>query len=280
MSIWEVDFYRRPLQTEAGVPLWELVVCVLPGDRVYTATCPQPEATAAWIQAQLQVLLTDGHSPPERMLVFRPQALSVLTAACQELGIAVQATRRTPTLKQALVELAQQYPTRSQYTGAAYDPLKLEQAPPVPLDESLLGHQWQFAALPAGELVEAFAGRMIPIVEMPPELHPDRLGLAGSLPIPGVVIEGGRRSLRLATWIQQAQPVALTAFSGPPGGLVLEAGLSDRWIMATFDDPGVLTAATVYEQRKQASQGLHFLLVQPDDSGMTYSGFWLLQGGA
>ncbi|NEQ67039.1 MAG: DUF1092 family protein, partial [Symploca sp. SIO2D2] len=23
--------------------------------------------------------------------------------------------------------------------------------------------------------------------------------------------------------------------------------------------------------------GLHFLLVQPDDSGMTYTGFWLLQ---
>jgi hypothetical protein len=52
----------------------------------------------------------------------------------------------------------------------------------------------------------------------------------------------------------------------------------DRWILNTFDDPDMRSAAQQYEQRKQASQGLHFLLVQPDDSGMTYTGFWLLRG--
>ncbi|HEY9750428.1 MAG TPA: Tab2 family RNA-binding protein, partial [Allocoleopsis sp.] len=51
----------------------------------------------------------------------------------------------------------------------------------------------------------------------------------------------------------------------------------DRWVLATFEDAEVRAAAQAYEQRKQAAQGLHFLLVQPDDSGMTYSGFWLLQ---
>nr|WP_317106120.1 Tab2 family RNA-binding protein [Chroococcidiopsis sp. SAG 2025] len=35
--------------------------------------------------------------------------------------------------------------------------------------------------------------------------------------------------------------------------------------------------AQIYAQRQQQSQGLHFLLVQPDDSGMTYTGFWLLR---
>ncbi|MHC5721400.1 MAG: Tab2 family RNA-binding protein, partial [Nostoc sp.] len=39
----------------------------------------------------------------------------------------------------------------------------------------------------------------------------------------------------------------------------------------------VTTAAQAFEQLKQQSRGLHFLLVQPDDSGMTYSGFWLLR---
>jgi hypothetical protein len=46
--------------------------------------------------------------------------------------------------------------------------------------------------------------------------------------------------------------------------------------VATFEDREVAAAAANYEQRKQLSQGLHFLLVQPDESGMTYSGFWLL----
>ncbi|NER29619.1 MAG: DUF1092 family protein, partial [Symploca sp. SIO1C4] len=61
-------------------------------------------------------------------------------------------------------------------------------------------------------------------------------------------------------------------------GLILDAGLVDRWVVATFDDREVAAAALVYQQRQQLSKGLHFLLVQPDDSGMTYSGFWLLQG--
>jgi RNA-binding protein Tab2/Atab2 len=90
------------------------------------------------------------------------------------------------------------------------------------------------------------------------------------------VIDGGRRSLPLARWLQDSQPVSLNHIAGAPDGLILEAGDLDRWIVATFEDPEVRSAAQVYEQRKQASQGLHFLLIQPDDSGMTYTGFWLL----
>ena len=48
-------------------------------------------------------------------------------------------------------------------------------------------------------------------------------------------------------------------------------------IINTFEDADVASAAQRHEQQKAISQGLHFLLVQPDDSGMTYSGFWLLQ---
>ncbi len=82
--------------------------------------------------------------------------------------------------------------------------------------------------------------------------------------------------MRLARWLQTSRPVALNYVAGAPDGLILEAGLVDRWIVATFEDQEVASAAQLYEQRKQQSHGLHFLLVQPDDSGMTYSGFWLL----
>ena len=69
----------------------------------------------------------------------------------------------------------------------------------------------------------------------------------------------------------------MSYIAGAPDGLVLEASLVDRWIVATFEDSEVTAAAKIYEQRKQQSNGLHFLLVQPDDSGMTYTGFWLLK---
>jgi hypothetical protein len=82
--------------------------------------------------------------------------------------------------------------------------------------------------------------------------------------------------MQLARWLHNVQPVALNYIAGAPDGLILEAGLVERWVVATFEDKEVATAAQTYEQRKQLSRGLHFLLVQPDDSGMTYTGFWLL----
>lgn len=277
MYVWEIDFYRRPLQNEAGVPLWELVVCGVPGNLRYVAECPQSIANAAWLLRQLQQLLASGEPRPDRVHVFRPQTQALVEVACSELAIPVEATRRTPTLKQYLTALATHYPQRSQYTGQPYQPLKLGPPPPRPLSENLWGKQWRFASLAAGELKDAFEGRMIPLLDMPEALLPLKAGLATTTPIPGVVIEAGRLSMRLAYWIQETHPVALTYVPGSPDGLVLEAGLVDRWVVATFDDADVASAAQIYEQRKQASQGIHFLLVQPDDTGVTYSGFWLLK---
>jgi hypothetical protein len=150
-------------------------------------------------------------------------------------------------------------------------------APPVPLPANLWGDRWRFAALPAGDLVDAFRNRMIPILHIPDSHLPLSLGLASTLLIPGMVIDGGKQSMQLARWLQTAKPVSLNFMVGAPDGLILEAGERDRWILTTFEDAEVRSAGQTYEQRKQASKGLHFLLVQPDDSGMTYTGFWLLK---
>lgn len=275
MIIWQADFYRRPLRDAAGQTLWELVVCDSTRTFEYEAACPQSKANASWLVAQLQ--RSDGQQLPDVIQVFRPQCLSLITSAAQQLGIAVEPTRRTFALKQWLQERSQFYRGMDNYTGVPYNPLALDKPPPTPLPENLWGERWRFAALSAGDVEEAFAGRPIPILKMPEFLLPINLGLASTVPVPGVVIDGGRQSMRLARWLEQAQPVALNYIAGTPEGLVLEAGLVDRWIVATFEDKDVAAAAQAYEQRKQLSQGLHFLLVQPDNSGMTYSGFWLLR---
>lgn len=275
--IWELDFYRRPLQNEAGNPLWELLVCNPVGDFRYTAVCLQAEASADWLMVRLQHLIEAGQPRPDRIHVFRPQTLNLLEPVGKKLGIRIEATRRTPTIKHWLEEKALQYPSQAGYTRQPYQPLTLDKRPPVPLSEKLWGDRWRFAALPAADLVDAFRDRMIPILDMPVSLLPLNVGLASTMLIPGVVIDGGRQAMRLALWLQQAQPVSLSYIPGAPDGLVLEAGLVDRWILTTFEDAEVATAGKEFERRKQLSQGLHFLLVQPDDSGMTYSGFWLLK---
>ncbi|MBD2663789.1 Tab2/Atab2 family RNA-binding protein [Richelia sinica] len=260
MRMWQADFYRRPVQ-DAGQTWWDLLICDANRSFEYMATCPQSEANSHWLVQQFQ--LAGGEYLPDVIQVFRPQSLSLMENAGRSLGIGIEATRRTLALKKWLQE--------KQYSIA------VEQLPPVPLPENLWGEEWRFATLPAGDLVDEFQERPIPVKQMPDFLHPLNLGLASTVLVPGVVIYGGRQSMRLVRWLEDANPVSLRYMAGAPDGLVLDAGLLDRWIIATFEDEEVATAAKLYETRKQLSQGLHFLLIQPDDSGMTYSGFWLLQ---
>lgn len=155
----------------------------------------------------------------------------------------------------------------------------MSKSPPQPLPENLWGEQWRFATFSADELQAIFTQRPIPICSMPDALLPLNLGLASTVPIPGVIIYGGRKSLLLARWLEEAQPTYLEYIPtqvGASGGVILHGGESERWVVATFADPIVAQAAQTYEERKQASQGLHFLLVEPDDSGITSTGFWLL----
>lgn len=275
MNVWQADFYRRPLQDETGQVLWELLICDTTGNVIYQSFCPQPDVTRDWLLSQVKIAATKT-GLPDAIHVFRPQSFNLFQEVGQQLEIKVEATRRTPALKQQLQERTLEYQQHENYTGEAYNPLSLDKPPPVPLPENLWGDRWRFASIPAGDIEEGFAQRPIPIVQMPNELLPLQLGLASTVAVPGVVIDGGRQSMSLARWLQEIQPVALNYIPGAPDGLILEAGLVERWVMATFEDEEVAAAARLYEQRKQTSQGLHFLLVQPDDSGITYTGFWLL----
>ena len=154
--------------------------------------------------------------------------------------------------------------------------------PPVPMPEDLWGDRWQFASLPAGELWDSFSGRLTPIQSLPQDANPLELGLASDLFIPGVIITGGRKALTIARWIQSVSPQALTYQSSPgaPSGLILQTADRSRYVLATFEDPEVQRSGETFQQRQITTQGLHFLLIQPDDSGMTHSGVWLLRSSS
>lgn len=147
---------------------------------------------------------------------------------------------------------------------------------PQPIPEDLLGERWRFATIVAGDLVR-FSTLPIPIKQLPSKFEPYQLGIASDTPIPGVVIYGGKKSLKLAQWLAAQQPQSLDYVptqTDAAGGLMLQSTGGERWIIATFLDSQVAGAGSKYQQQKQASR-LHFLLVQPDDSDITYSGLWL-----
>lgn len=276
---WQLDFYRRPLQDPSGNPLWELLICDPQMTFTYGEFCPQRQVSAPWVREQLQIASDRAGGWPTHIDIFRPQTVSLVEVACRELPIEVRPTREVPTLKQWLRERAVWYPTLTNYVPDTYDPIAIDRPAPHPIADYLMGEQWQFAAIGSSGLMR-LEQEPIPISSIPLELNPVSLGLPSTLLIPGVIINGARQSMALAQWLQSVQPVMLQYIAGAPHGLLLEAGLSDRWILATFEDSDVAGAARTFTERKQAAQGLHFLLVQPDDSGMTYTGLWLMRSTA
>lgn len=268
MTIWQADFYHLPPTPTQATRKWELLICDRDRSFIYTAQCDSADANPQWLAKQLKIAAQD--KLPAKIQVFRPQALGLLSLAAQQIGIPIEATRHTQALKQELKQRA----------TPNYHPLKLEQPPPQALPENIWGEEWTFASINSGEISDLFSDRPIPIKNIPEQFLPLNMGIASGISIPGVVVYGGKKSLILARWLEQQQPVWLTYIPtevGQSGGLILETGLVDRWIFNTFDNQEFASVAQDYEQKKQASQGLHFLLIQPDNSGMTYTGFWLLK---
>jgi hypothetical protein len=275
MKIWQADFYHHSSSSE-NERQWELVICssntdlnIHPRKPIYTAQCLSVDAHADWLKQQ--ILQAAAGKLPDKIQVFRPQSLGLISVAADKLGIKVEATRNTPALKQIL---------REKYQQPNYNPILLEKSPPQALPENLWGDQWQIANIAAGQIIDLFSDRPIPIKSIPQEFYPINLNLASDLFIPGVIVYGGRKSMAIARWIEQQIPAFINYIPteiGKSGGFILETGLVERWVFNTFESEQAEGIARKYEQNKQASKGLHFLLIQPDDSGMTTTAFWLLR---
>jgi hypothetical protein len=277
MTIWEADCYRRPLRDETQTPLWELLICDRDFQFTYGAIAPQPDINSRWLQQHLSIAIQKSGQTPREIRVFRPQSVSLLQAAAAPLNLTVTPTRQTPTLKQWLVQRSRWYPSQPTYSAEPYEPVALERPAPVPVTESLWGEQWRFGSVSAQDFQDSLRHEPIPFQSVPEAWLPLNVGLPSTMPIPGVIIDAGRRSLALCQWLQDQRPVALTYIPGTPDGLILEAGLVDRWVLTTFDDEQVAAAGRTFGDRQQQAQGLHFLLIRPDDSGITFTGLWLLQ---
>ena len=276
MNTWQADFYYLPSQP-GEKKLWELTICDHLNTtkektyQVYSVQCYSEQANAQWLKEQIKRIAKE--KLPDKIQVFRPQTLGMISAAAKQLNIVVEATRNTTVLKTVLSEKYQdRYPN--------YDPVKLDKPVPQPLPENLWGDKWQIANIKAGQIVDLFRDRPIPICHLPEFLYPINLGVASDIFIPGIVVYGGRKSMQIAQWIEQKNPAFINYIPtevGKSGGFILETDLVDRWVFNTFESEQAAEIARNYEQNKQAAQGLHFILIQPDDSGMTYTAFWLLK---
>ena len=105
-TIWELDFYSRPILDENQKKIWEVLVCESPLDtRTQTSSlfryaqfCPNSQVNSVWLRTALEEAITKAPQAPTKIRFFRRQMNNMITKACQDLGIPAAAKPSHPCL--------------------------------------------------------------------------------------------------------------------------------------------------------------------------------------
>jgi hypothetical protein len=284
-TIWELDFYSRPILDEQGKKLWEVLICETPigSDRSpdswfkYSQFCANKTVNSLWLREAIEKALSEVPEAPKKIRFFRRQMNNMITKACEDLGIPAAPSRRTYALNQWIEErMAEFYPNQPGYETAAQSAsVQYPLLNAIPLPDAVRGDRgdkWAFVSLEASAFEEmnewdiAF-GEAFP------------LAIAGVTPekkIPGFMIFSSR-ALPLAGWMSGLEMAFLKFEDGSRPIVRLETGVSDSWILANVTDRQTLAEAKEFEETKKKAQQVHFLAIQSSPDSESFAGFWLLK---
>jgi hypothetical protein len=280
-TVWELDFYSRPILDENQKKRWEILICEgaqsvaddpSQGFR-FSKFVSNTQVNSIELKKALEEAMEKAPTPPNRVRFFRYQMQNMINRACDELGLPVRVSRRPLVLQQWLEERqAQVYPQEPGYQGGANPSVSqpLEIAKPLP--DALIGQQWALVNLPARDLADMpewdiSFGEGFP------------LSLAGVSPegkVPGILIFSSR-ALPLAAWMSGVELAGIKAQIGDVSRLLLETGSNDTWILATLNNPAMVKEAQQFESAKAEAKQVHFVAVQDNPDAESFAGFWLLQ---
>ncbi len=280
-SIWEIDFYSRPILDDNQKKIWEVLVCESPLDIStkadslfrYAQYCPSNQVNSGWLRTALQEAINQAGKAPIKIRFFRRQMNNMITKACEDLGIPAQPSRRTLVLNHWLEQRMEEvYSQEPGYQGVTNPSVRLEKPLPQRLPDALEGQQWVFVTLDAADLMEMSEweigfGEAFPLelAQVSPEAR-----------IPGVLIFSPR-ALPLAGWMSGLELAFLRFDTKEEARLVLETGVTESWVVANIKKPQILAEAKGFEEAKQKVNGVHFIGVQSDPKAESFAGFWLLQ---
>ncbi|SBO42557.1 Tab2/Atab2 family RNA-binding protein [Cyanobium sp. NIES-981] len=282
---WELDFYSRPILEPDGKKRWELLICSTPAVAAdgrlladgfrWMRACPASSVNSIWLRESLQLAqeqaAAEGFAPPRRLRCWRASMRTMVQRAAEGLGLELIPSRRTYALVSWLQQREREvYPQEEGYmAGPLAPPPQAIRPVPVPLPEAARGDSWAWATLPVSALAGArdwdtgFAG-LVPLPE----------GAEPEAPVPGLRLFSASRALALAGWLAGLEPVRLEIVERQ---LVLEAGLEDRWLLATLPAPEAEAARQAFGEARERAGGLQFIAVQARESDQRFEGFWLLR---
>lgn len=279
--IWEIDFYSRPILDENQKKVWEVLVCESPLDPRtnpeslfrYAQYCPSTQVNSVWLRTALTDAIAASGTTPVKFRFFRRQMNNMITKACQDLGIPAKPSRRTLALLQWLQQRMEEvYPQQPGYQAGTNASVRGEISSPQRLPDALTGQQWSVVNLEARALTEMHEWN----IDFGEAFSLQLSGITPETTVPGLIIFSSR-ALALAGWMSGLELAFIKVENSPVARLLLETGVTDRWILASLKNPQTLASAKAFEVAKQQANGVHFLAVQSSPQAESFAGFWLLQ---
>ncbi len=287
-TIWELDFYSRPILDENQKKRWEVLICETPlevgrsPDSLfkYSQFCSNQTVNSLWLREAIENAIAEAGETPKKIRFFRRQMNNMIIKACEDAGIPAAPSRRTYALHQWLTQRYQDfYPTQPGYdakvaqaASVAYPELNA-----VPLPDAVRGDkadQWAFVTLEASALAEMNEWEIGFGEGFPLSL----VGVTPDQRVPGLIIFSSR-ALPLAAWMSGLE-LGFLKFEEKPRPIVrLETGTSDSWIVVNISQKDIQTLeeARGFELAKQQAQNVHFLAIQSSPDVESFAGFWLLK---
>ncbi|MCJ8282645.1 MAG: Tab2/Atab2 family RNA-binding protein [Rivularia sp. ALOHA_DT_140] len=280
-SIWELDYYSRPILDDNKKKVWEVLICQAPLDINsktdslfrYAKYCSSTTVNSVWLQNAVQEAIDKAGEAPVKIRFFRRQMNNMITKACEDIGIPAQPSRRTLALNQWLEKrMDEVYPQEPGFQGGVNPSVRLDAPLPLRLPDALEGEQLQFVTLQGADFTDMPEwnidfGEAFPL---------DLAAISPETKIPGVLIFSNR-ALPMAAWISGLELAWLRFDTSKQPRLILETGATDSWILANIKNPQMQVEANNFEQAKQQANGVHFIGIQSDPNSESFAGFWLLR---
>ncbi len=287
MTIWELDFYSRPLFDDNQKKVWEVLICESPLDVKsrpdslfkYAQFCPSTTVNSLWLGEAITKAISQAPQAPKKIRFFRRQMKNMITKACEDQGMSAAPSRRTYALNQWLAERMEQfYPHQPGYDAKAAQSASVQYPDlnAINLPDAIRGDKgdkWAFVTLEASAFEEMGEWDISFGEGFPLEM----VGVAPEMKIPGLIMFS-KRAVPLAAWLSGLELSFLNFEAGTFPRVRLETGVSDSWILANITDPQTLSEAKGFQEAKQQAQQVHFFAIQSSPESESFAGFWLLKG--
>lgn len=280
-TVWELDFYSRPILDDRNKKRWEVLISEgletvdANPDRLFRFSkfLANTDVNSLQLKGAIEEAIAQAPEPPRRVRFFRFPMQNMIMRACEDLGLAATPSRRTLALQNWLEYRQREvYPQDPGYTDKPSPSVSAPPPAPQRLPDALVGQQWAFVTLSAQDFGDMpdwpiDFGEAFPLSLA--EVADDTL-------IPGVVIFSPR-ALAMAGWMSGLELSDVRLEAGQPPRLILETGAADSWVLANLTEPTLQTEAQNFATAKAAANGVHFLAIQANPETEAFAGFWLMQ---